>query len=70
LLIIWQTIQLKIISLLNFDFPDKDLVVVAKKEEPNWWTLYFDGAVNVYGNRAGVVMISPNRKQYPISIKL
>ena len=32
--------------------------------------MYFDGAVNVSGNGAGAVIISPDQKQYPISIKL
>jgi len=32
--------------------------------------MYFDGAVNVYGNGIRVVIISPNRKQYPVLIKL
>ena len=32
--------------------------------------MYFDGVVNVFGNGAGVVIISPEEKQYPISIKL
>jgi len=32
--------------------------------------MYFDGVVNVWGNGAGVVIISPNDKQYAISIKL
>jgi ribonuclease HI len=51
---------------LNFDFPDEDVLVI----ESDWWTMYFDGAVNVYGNGAGAVIISPEGKQYPISIKL
>jgi len=32
--------------------------------------MYFDGAENVCGNGAGVMIISPNKKQYLISIKL
>ncbi|XP_073268737.1 uncharacterized protein [Populus alba] len=51
---------------LNFDFPDEDVLVI----ESDWWTMYFDGAVNVSGNGAGAVIISPEGKQYPISIKL
>jgi hypothetical protein len=35
---------------LNFDFPNKDVLVVEKEEEPDWLTMYFDGAINVYGN--------------------
>jgi alkyl sulfatase BDS1-like metallo-beta-lactamase superfamily hydrolase len=50
---------------LNFDFLDEDVLVV-KKKEPDWWTTYFDEAVNVYDNETGVMMISHNRNQYPI----
>jgi hypothetical protein len=32
--------------------------------------MYFDGAVNVYGNGANIIIISPNKKQYLISVKL
>jgi ribonuclease HI len=31
---------------------------------------FFDGAVNVYGNGVSAVIISPNKKQYPVSVKL
>jgi len=24
---------------LNFHFPDEDVLVVEKEEEPNWWTM-------------------------------
>jgi len=36
----------------------------------DWWIIYFDGAVNVCGNGAGAVIISPNKKQYPVLVKL
>lgn len=42
--------------------PDED-------EHPNWW-LYFDGAVNVHGNGAGVVLISPRGDHYPVAVQL
>src|SRR4030067_3157563 len=32
--------------------------------------MYFEGAVNVYGSGAGAVIISPGKKQYPVSVKL
>ena len=32
--------------------------------------MYFDGVVNVCGNRAGTMIISPNKKQYSILVKL
>ena len=56
---------------LKFDFPDEDVLIVEEDKEKNdWWIMYFDGAVNVSGNGAGAVIISPDQKQYPISIKL
>ena len=41
-----------------------------KEKESDWWIMNFNGVVNVYDNGAKAVMISHNRKQYPISIKL
>jgi ribonuclease HI len=32
--------------------------------------MFFDGVVNVYGNGAGAVMVSPDQKLYPVSVKL
>jgi ribonuclease HI len=54
---------------LNFDFPDEDVLAI-EEEKSNWWVMYFDGAVNICGNGAGAVIISPDKKQYPVSIKL
>ena len=54
---------------LNFDFPDEDVFAI-EEEKSDWWVMYFDGAVNVCGNGAGAVIISPDKKQYPVSIKL
>ena len=45
---------------LNFDLPDEDVIVIENRGgESDQWTLYFDGAVNVSGNGAGAVVISP-----------
>jgi hypothetical protein len=53
-------------KLLNFNLPDKYVLVVEDdKEVSDWRTLYFDGAVNVSGNETGEVIISPKKKQYP-----
>ena len=38
--------------------------------ESDTWTLYFDGAVNIWRNRAGAVVISLENKQYPVSARL
>ena len=32
--------------------------------------MYFDRVVNVYVNGAGAMIISPNKKQYLVSIKV
>jgi hypothetical protein len=55
---------------LNFDFPNEDVLVVEKEEKLDLWTMYFDRVVNIHGNGVGVVIISHNRKQYFVSIKL
>jgi ribonuclease HI len=54
---------------LNFDFPNEDVLVI-EEEKSDWWIMYFDGAINVYGNEAGAVIISHDKKQYPVSVKL
>lgn len=35
-----------------------------------WWTMYFDGVVNISGNGAGAIIISLEKKQYLVSMKL
>jgi len=56
---------------LDFDFLDENVLSIEEGEgKTNWWTMFFDGAINVYGNGAGAVIISPDKKQYPILIKL
>ncbi|XP_061979625.1 uncharacterized protein LOC133700079 [Populus nigra] len=56
---------------LDFDFPDENVLSIEEEEgKTNWWTMFFDGAVNVYGNGAGAVIISPDKKQYPVAVKL
>jgi ribonuclease HI len=54
---------------LNFDFLDEDVFSV-KEGKSDWWIIYFDGTVNVCGNGAGAMIISTDKKQYPISVKL
>ena len=41
-----------------------------EEEKMNWWTMFFDRVVNVYGNGAGAVIISLDQKQYPVLVKL
>ena len=45
-------------------------MISIEEEKLDWWTIYFDGAVNVCNNRAGVMIISPNKKPYSVSVKL
>jgi len=48
---------------LDFDFSDENLLSIeAEEEKTDWWTMFFDGAVNVYGNGAGAVIISLDQK--------
>jgi hypothetical protein len=54
---------------LKFDFPDEDVLSV-EEGKLDWWTMYFDGAVNVCGNRVVAMIISPNKKQYSVLVKL
>jgi hypothetical protein len=56
-------------GLLKFNFPDEDVPSV-EEWKLDWWTMYFDGVVNVCGNKAGAVIISPNKKQYSVLVKL
>jgi hypothetical protein len=52
---------------LNFDLLDEDVLVVDGDGEMNdWWIMYFDRAMNVSRNGAGAVIISLEKKQYPI----
>ena len=53
----------------NFDFLDEDVLVV-EKEKLHWWTMYFDEARKINGNRAPAVISSLNKKQYLVLIKL
>ena len=48
------------------DFPDEDILNV----ELRTWKLYFDGAVNQYGNGIGVLLITPERSHIPLVVKL
>ena len=36
----------------------------------DWGIMYFDGVVNVCGNGAGAMIISSDKKHYPVSVKL
>jgi len=50
---------------LDFDFPDENLLSIEEEEEKtDWWTMFFDKVVNVYGNEASAVIVSADQKQY------
>jgi len=53
-------------ELLNFDFPDEDVFSVEEGKS-DCWIMYFDG---VMVTEWGAVLISPNKKHYPVSFKL
>jgi hypothetical protein len=55
---------------LDFDFFDEDIMSIEEEEKTDRWTMFFYGAMNIYGNGANAVIISPNKKQYLISVKL
>ena len=50
---------------LKFDFPDEDVLSVEEGKS-DWWIMYFDGVV---GNEVRAVLISFDKKHYPISFK-
>jgi hypothetical protein len=44
-------------ELLKFDLLDKDVLTFKDNIKMNdWWTVYFDGAINVLGNETGTVL--------------
>jgi len=56
---------------LDFDFPDAKVLSIEEEEgKINWWTMFFVGVVNVYGNGASAVIISSDKKQYSVAVKL
>jgi len=55
----------------NFDLSNGDMLSVEDGGWMNeWWTMYFDGVVNISGNGAGALIISLEKKQYLVSVKL
>ena len=48
------------------DFPDEDILNV----ELGIWKLYFDEAVNQYGNGIGILLITSKGSHIPLAIKL
>ena len=48
------------------DFPDEDILDV----ELGTWNIYFDRAINQYGNGIGILLITPEGSYIPWAIKL
>lgn len=58
-------------ELLNFNLSNRDVLTIENNSEMNdGWTIYFDGVVNVSGDGAGVMIISLEKKQYPVLLRL
>ena len=48
------------------DFPDKDILDI----ELGAWKMYFNGIMNKYGNRIGLILITPDGTHVPLAVKL
>lgn len=48
------------------DFPDENILDI----ELGVWKMYFDGAINQYGNGIGILLITPKGSHIPLVIKL
>ena len=58
-------------ELLNFKLSNRDVLTIENNSEMNdGWTIYFNGVVNVSGDGAGVMIISLEKKQCPVSMRL
>ncbi|XP_039686891.1 uncharacterized protein [Medicago truncatula] len=66
---------------IKFDFPDEEIMYLKMKDcdEPLFgegpdpdsvWGLIFDGAVNVYGNGIGAVLLTPKGAHIPFTARL
>ena len=48
------------------DFPNENILDIELRA----WKMYFDGVVNQYGNRIGVLLITPDGSHVPLASKL
>ena len=59
---------------MKFEFLDEDLKTIFQVEDESTkqdtWKLYFDGASNVLGHGRGTVLISPEGKYCPFTVRL
>ncbi|KAH9311662.1 hypothetical protein KI387_026697, partial [Taxus chinensis] len=52
------------LELLDFEFPDEDLLYVDAIPS---WILFFDGSCNIHGSRDGIILCTPDDDVIPKS---
>ncbi|GKU89507.1 hypothetical protein SLEP1_g3636 [Rubroshorea leprosula] len=57
-------------ELIDWDFPDEDILAMEAKSDSDNWKLFFDGAVNQLACGLGVVLVCSKGDHFPIAIKL
>ncbi|XP_021669189.2 uncharacterized protein LOC110656628 [Hevea brasiliensis] len=59
-------------EVLDFEFLDEHINVISEETEGqnDVWKVHFDGAINLSGNGIGAVPVSPDRKYFPVAVKL
>jgi hypothetical protein len=57
----WQAIKSQILT--DFIYKWTEIQMPPSKEWPEHWIMYFDGALNLEGAGAGVLLISPQGEQ-------
>ena len=58
---------------MKFEFSDEDIMTISTlnaTQDPETWTMLFDGATNEMGHGVGAILISPDGKLYPLTAKL
>ncbi|XP_021678817.2 uncharacterized protein LOC110663721 [Hevea brasiliensis] len=57
---------------LDFEFSNEYVNTVEEEigEQSDVWQMYFDGAVKVSGSGIGSILVSPDGKYFPITVKL
>ncbi|XP_031393546.1 uncharacterized protein LOC116205177 [Punica granatum] len=55
---------------INSDFPDEEVLQVSDEEKNPGWKMYFDGAFNSTGFGIGAVLISLERRHFPVAAKI
>jgi len=56
---------------LDFEFYDEHVLAIKDDDElNNWWTVYFDGVMNILEKWARAVIIYPEKKLYHVLMRL